>query len=98
MATLEDRTFNLFYEKLARIMQHSIHALTSEAHSAFLLTALQQQQCLKDNLSNYEKAVTFLQIIGNEVAVEASVLGDFIEILKTDITLSDLVKEMGKMA
>lgn len=96
MTTLEADSFDRFYERLLTSIQHSVQTLADETMSSFLLTAQELQQCLKGSLSDYEKADTLLHMVGTKIDVDATVLGQFIDILKNHATLDHLVEEIGK--
>lgn len=96
MASLEARTFQHFYSRLVTDIQHSILTVANDALSEFLLTPEELQECLKDSLSNNQKATTLLETIGSRVEVNPSDLGKFINILKRDASRDDLVEQIGK--
>ena len=96
MSTPQSRVFDSFYDQLVTSIQHSVTTVAENACSEFLLTPPQLQQCLQVTLSDYDKADLLLQMIGAKMDVETGVLRRFVDILKRDASLDDLVEDIGE--
>lgn len=96
MATPEAKALEHFLDRLSTLIQHVLLTVGNEAVADYLISPQELQKCLLDTMTSHQKAATFLDIIGTKIDADPSVLRAFIEVLKRESFLDELVADMGE--